>query len=92
MLGPGGCPWDQAQTQETLRNIGAVLAAANSRLGSERHALERLSYKVYVRRPEDLSHIDQELRRAIGPAARALYLKADICRRDLLVEIEAVGS
>jgi chorismate lyase / 3-hydroxybenzoate synthase len=82
----------RAQTQETLRNIGAVLAAANSRLGSERHALERLSYKVYVRRPEDLSHIDQELRRAIGPAARALYLKADICRRDLLVEIEAVGS
>jgi enamine deaminase RidA (YjgF/YER057c/UK114 family) len=82
----------RAQTQETLRNIGALLAAANARLGSERYALERLSYKVYVRRPEDLSHIDQELRRAIGPEARALYLKADICRRDLLVEIEALGS
>jgi chorismate lyase / 3-hydroxybenzoate synthase len=82
----------RAQTQETLRNIGAVLAAANTHLGAERYTLERLSYKVYVRRPEDLSHIEQELRRAIGPAARALYLKADICRRDLLVEIEAVGN
>jgi chorismate lyase / 3-hydroxybenzoate synthase len=82
----------RAQTRETLRNIGAVLAAANTRLGSKRHVLERLSYKVYVRRPEDLSHIDQELRRAIGTDAPALYLKADICRRDLLVEIEAVGT
>jgi chorismate lyase/3-hydroxybenzoate synthase len=82
----------RAQTQETVRNIGAVLAAANAHLGSERYALEHLSYKVYVRRPEDLSHIEQELRRAIGPEARALYLKADICRRDLLVEIEAVGN
>ena len=82
----------RAQTQETVRNIGAVLVAANDRLGSERYALEHLSYKVYVRRPADLSQIEQELRRAIGPDARALYLKADICRRDLLVEIEAVGN
>jgi len=81
-----------AQTRETVRNLRAVLAAANERLGAERFALERLSYKVYVRRSEDRSNIEQELRRAIGPAARALYLKADICRRDLLVEIEAVGS
>ena len=61
----------------------------------EAHAktLDRLGVShTYVRRPEDLSHIDQELRRAIGPEARALYLKADICRRDLLVEIEALGS
>lgn len=82
----------RAQTQETVRNIRAVLAAANERLGVDRFALERLSYKIYVRHSEDLSNIEQELRRAIGPAARALYLKADICRRDLLVEIEAVGS
>jgi enamine deaminase RidA (YjgF/YER057c/UK114 family) len=81
----------RAQTQETVRNIRAVLAAANQRLGVERFALDRLSYKVYVRRSEDLQLIERELREAIGPAAPALYLKADICRRDLLVEIEAVG-
>jgi chorismate lyase / 3-hydroxybenzoate synthase len=82
----------RAQTRETVCNIRAVLAAANERLGEERFTLEHLSYKVYVRRPEDLHDIEQELRRAIGPEARALYLMADICRRDLLVEIEAVGS
>ncbi|HXR20500.1 MAG TPA: hypothetical protein VN757_11275 [Steroidobacteraceae bacterium] len=82
----------RAQTRETVRNIRAVLAAANHCLGTERFALENLSYKVYVRRPEDLGHIERDLRRAVGPDAQALYLKADICRRDLLVEIEAVGS
>ncbi len=82
----------RAQTCETVRNLRAVLTAANERLGAERYALERLSYKVYVRRAEDQAPIEQELRRAIGPAPQTLYLKADICRRDLLVEIEAVGS
>jgi chorismate lyase / 3-hydroxybenzoate synthase len=80
----------RAQTVETLRNVRAVLAAANARLGTQRFTLEQLSYKVYVRRPEDVPSIEAELRAAIGSAA-VLYLNADICRRDLLVELEAVG-
>ena len=32
-----------------------------------------------------------ELRAAIGPTPRAVYLQADICRRDLAVEIEATA-
>jgi len=51
-----------------------------------------LSYKVYVRRPEDFAPLKQELRHAIGAAALILHLKADICRHDLLVHIEAVGK
>ena len=82
----------RAQTCETVRNLRAVLAAANQRLGVERFALDRLSYKVYLRHSENLASVEQELRRAIGPLPQTLYLKADICRRDLLVEIEAVGS
>lgn len=81
----------RAQTCETVRNLRAILVAANQQLGAEHFALERLSYKVYVRRSEDLASIEQELRRAIGPVPQTLYLRADICRRDLLVEIEAVG-
>ncbi len=82
----------RAQTRETLRNIDALLAAANARLGDERYTLPRLSYKVYVRRPEDFPPVEQELRRTVGALAKTLFLKADICRRDLLVEIEAIGS
>jgi hypothetical protein len=45
-----------------------------------------------VRRPEDFAPVDEELRHAIGAAAQIRCLKADICRRDRLVEIEAVGN
>ena len=81
-----------AQTRETLSNIRALVQAANRRLGAERYAAERLHYKVYVRRPADQSAIEQTLRHQIGVAAPALFLRADICRRELLVEIEAVGA
>jgi chorismate lyase / 3-hydroxybenzoate synthase len=47
---------------------------------------------VYVRRPADLPIIQQELASRLGPLARAIYLQADICRQDLLVEIEATAT
>jgi chorismate lyase / 3-hydroxybenzoate synthase len=80
------------QTHETVRNIRALVEAANARLGAQRYQLERLRYKVYVRRPEHQPSIDRELRHHVGAAARVLYLQADICRHDLLLEIEAVGT
>ena len=52
-------------------------------------ALDALAYKVYVRRPSDLPLIQAQMA-ALG-AAQIVYLQADICRQDLLVEIEATG-
>ena len=83
---------DVLSSQANLAGYRAVIDAANARLGAHRYQLERLRYKVYVRRPEDLATIEAELRPAIGPAAPVLYLNADICRRELLVELEAVGT
>jgi enamine deaminase RidA (YjgF/YER057c/UK114 family) len=80
------------QTREIVRNMRALVGTANDRVGSERYALDRLHYKVYVRQAEHQPSIDRELRCAVGAAARVLYLQADICRHDLLVEIEAVGT
>ena len=80
------------QTREVLRNIRALIDAANERIGGAPYALDRLHYKVYVRRAEHQPSIERELRREVGAAARVLYLQADICRHDLLVEIEAVGT
>ena len=80
-----------AQTRETLTNIEALLEEANRVTGSEEFTLETLACKVYVRHPEDLAVIQAELRAALGPTARAVYLQADICRRDLAVEIEATA-
>lgn len=81
-----------AQTRETLVNIGALLEEAVRCSGSRALRLETLAYKVYVRDPKDLPVIRAELESALGRGAALLYLKADICRRDLAVEIEAVGG
>ncbi len=80
-----------AQTRETLTNIEALLAEANRVTGSEEFTLDTLACKVYVRCPSELPVIQTELRAALGAAARAVYLQADICRRDLSVEIEATA-
>ena len=81
-----------AQTRETLTNIEALLEEAARRSLIEALQLETLAYKVYVRDPKDLPVIRAELESAVGRGAALLYLKADICRRDLAVEIEAVGG
>jgi enamine deaminase RidA (YjgF/YER057c/UK114 family) len=81
-----------AQTRESLLNIGALTDDASRRMSSQRFALGMLSYKVYVRREPDLPKIMAVMHESVGSAARIAYMRADICRRDLLVEIEAMGA
>jgi enamine deaminase RidA (YjgF/YER057c/UK114 family) len=84
-----------AQTRETLVNIEALLGEANRVPGPgrarTRFDLETLAYKVYVRDSADLPLIQSQLHAALGRHAQIVYLQADICRQDLLVEIEAIG-
>jgi chorismate lyase / 3-hydroxybenzoate synthase len=80
-----------AQTKEILVNIEALLSEANRVSTSSRFAMETLAYKVYVRNSTDLPLIQSQLETALGSAIQAIYLQADICRADLLVEIEAIG-
>lgn len=80
-----------AQTRETLTNIEALVGEANRRAHDAHFELGGLAYKVYVRRPADLPVIQAQLASAIGSKAQIIYLQADICRQDLLVEIEATG-
>ncbi|MGO9803374.1 MAG: hypothetical protein ACLPTM_13855 [Steroidobacteraceae bacterium] len=80
-----------AQTRETLANIGALLEEANRLERAAHFSFATLACKVYVRRPEDLPAIHAELQTAVALSTRVIYLQADICRQDLLVEIEATG-
>ena len=80
-----------AQTRETLNNVKAVLTEANRTARQPGFDLASLKYKVYVRRAADFAPIRVELARGIGTAPDAVYLQADICREDLLLEIEATG-
>jgi enamine deaminase RidA (YjgF/YER057c/UK114 family) len=79
-----------AQTEESMTNIEAVLSEAG-RLGEPCFSAADLHYKVYVRHPHDLDAVRSEMHRLTGRPDRILYLRADVCRGDLLVEIEAFG-
>jgi enamine deaminase RidA (YjgF/YER057c/UK114 family) len=80
-----------AQTRETIVNIGALLEQANRIVGSSRYSLDSLKLKVYLRNSSDLPDVEATLAGLLHPAAFIVYLQADVCREDLLVEIEAVG-
>jgi len=80
-----------AQTRETMVNIGALLEQANRLVGSSRYSLDGLKLKVYLRNSSDLPDVEATLAELLQPAASIVYLQADVCREDLLVEIEAVG-
>lgn len=84
------------QALECLDNIDAVLGAALPWVGPAwtlERLRERLECTVYLRRPADLDGVRRVVSARLGPvspAARAaLYMKADVCRAELLVEIEA---
>jgi enamine deaminase RidA (YjgF/YER057c/UK114 family) len=80
-----------AQTRETIANIQAVLAEANRLRPRAAFGLADLSCRVYVRRAQDLRAIQATLAETAGLPLQAAYLQADICRADLLLEIEATA-
>jgi enamine deaminase RidA (YjgF/YER057c/UK114 family) len=81
-----------AQTRECLNNIAAIVAEANRLATGAGFRLDTLAYKAYVRHPEDRDTVRREMVQFIGGAMSAVFLQADVCRADLLVEIEASGG
>jgi len=79
-----------AQTDEAASNIEALLAHAAAATGDPGLAAfgEHSLARVYVRRPGDWPGIRERLGRR-WPALRLCGLRGDICRSDLMVEIEA---
>ncbi len=80
-----------AQARETLRNIQALLGGPDGTKGILRNA--RFSpVKAYLRHAEDRPIVQAILAEELGEATPVLYLRADICRPELLVEIEGLAS
>ncbi len=80
----------EAQTDLTIGNLRAVMQQARG-VGSPDAACGHtdLSFKIYVRKPEYRALAQAKLGQAFGDRASTLFLQADICRRELLLEIEA---
>jgi chorismate lyase / 3-hydroxybenzoate synthase len=80
----------QAQLEETARNFEALVDTAmradSSRPPASRVRLESL--KVYLRNPDDYARLLPRVRQLFAVEAAPLVLRADICRRELLVEVE----
>ncbi len=81
----------RAQVRETLLNLQAVVDAARAQCTAG-FTLPALSCVVYVRHVADAAAVREAFEAGVGglapAAAQAVYLQADICRADLLVEIE----
>lgn len=77
-----------AQARETLVNLQAVLDAANARCTAG-FTFDDLHCTVYVRHAGDAASVLALLAAAQPGAPAPLCVQADVCRAELLVEIEA---
>lgn len=78
-----------AQCVESVRNIDGMVQEANRVARSDRpFSLEGLSHRVYVRHAHDADTVQRSLAPLLR-GATVVCVQADICRADLLVEIES---
>jgi enamine deaminase RidA (YjgF/YER057c/UK114 family) len=82
------------QTEQTLDNIAALIDGKNL----ARHGIAKVDcglgnlkcVRVYVKRPSELELIRKVCERRL-PDVPTIYTVADVCRPELLVEIEGVA-
>ncbi|WP_313950596.1 hypothetical protein [Accumulibacter sp.] len=81
-----------AQAEETVANLLAVIAGANLLLDRAAFAARQLDYVVYLRHAGDLPPVRALLLARLGVSPeRLVFVAADVCRAELLIEIEAGG-
>jgi len=79
------------QTEETIQNIQAVLDQAKHAEGLDLIGTPRQSiYKVYVRNSSSLPAIRGAIMNTPLSRGHVLFLNGDLCRNELLVEIEGL--
>ncbi len=82
------------QTEQTIDNIERLIAPENFALhgvngaGAALHDMAKI--RVYIKRPEDFAPCKAICERRFGPVP-AIYAVADVCRPELLVEIEGIA-
>jgi chorismate lyase / 3-hydroxybenzoate synthase len=80
-----------AQVEETLRNMETIVGEAASRVGLRASLDDFKIAKTYIRRAADYATIAPLVTAAL-PGTQLLFMESDICRRNLLLEIEGVAT
>lgn len=81
-----------AQLLLVLENIGHLLQQARPHYPKARQLADIQLLKVYVRQKEHYEHIRTEVEKHLGTSHPVIYLLADVCRKELLVEIEGFAT
>ncbi len=84
----------ERQTHQTIENIEALIAADSFRRhglsGSGQRSTDLAVARVYVKRQEDHDAVRAICRARFGELP-TIYVVGDICRPELLVEIEGIA-
>jgi chorismate lyase/3-hydroxybenzoate synthase len=81
----------EKQAAETIENVNALIEHTEKHHEIAKGWDDRQGlFKVYLRHPEHLAAVSAVVRRRLPKQAQVLYLQAEICRSELLVEIEAI--
>ncbi|MBS0461660.1 MAG: pteridine-dependent deoxygenase [Proteobacteria bacterium] len=78
------------QLRESLRNLDALLTVGSQRAGIGFHFERCQALRVYLRHAHDLPLAQAVIARSGLPSERVVYVRGDVCRRELDVEIEGV--
>jgi chorismate lyase/3-hydroxybenzoate synthase len=81
------------QLSESIRNVDSLLEEGHRLMGGARAHLDNDGImKVYVRDPDDLELVRSTLSTALPSQIPKIYLQGDICRKNLLTEIDGIIS
>lgn len=82
-----------AQLDEIVANLRAIIDTAHERTSTSIETPAELDLvKVYLRQVRDLPEVRKRLAEHLGDTVPVLYLRSDICRDDLLIEIEGLRA
>lgn len=82
----------QSQVDETLNNLRVLIDSTAREEGVAFTGLDSLQrLKIYIRDPQHLALVQRSLDKVIDPRVPRLTLQADICRTELLLEIEGIA-
>ncbi len=80
------------QTEICIKNIEQLLTTAITEYQFSKMLLREFAqFKVYIKHAEDLNTVRTHIHQLLGPSTPVYYIEGDMCRHDLLVEIEGLA-